>query len=359
LQSPFGAELVIDGRRYINFAGSSYLGLSGLAQILEAGLRTLRDTGAGYQLSRQFDVVSAALEDVEREGALFFDSESACFLSSGYHFGFASLAVLRDRFSIIFFDEQAHYCLREAIAASGVPSHAFRHLQAEHLAELCKRHCGAGAAPLVATDGMYSTLGEIAPLAALAQVVEPYAGRLLVDESHSFGVLGEHGRGASEQHELAGPAVFMGGSLSKAFGAAGALIPATREEMSALLTTAVSRGAGVGLPACAAMCAESLRYVRAHPERLQCLRHNTAYLKTRLRELGLDVGATVAPVAAFRLESRQTMAALQQRLMSEGIFVLHSDYIGAGVAGVIRCGIFADHTQAHMDQLVDWLRRLL
>ena len=147
--------------------------------------------------------------------------------------------------------------------------------------------------------------------------------------------------------------------MSKAFGGAGALIPATREETSALLKTPVSRGAGVGLPACAAMCAESLRYVRAHPERLQRLRHNTAYLKRRLRDLGLEVGATVAPVAAFRLESKQRMSALQQRLMSEGIFVLHSDYIGAGTAGVIRCGIFADHTQAHMDQVADGLRRLL
>src|SRR5262249_10204026 len=216
------------------------------------------------------------------EGAHFFGSESACFLASGYHFGFASLAVLRHRFSVIFFDEQAHYCLREAIAASGVPSYPFRHLQPGHLEELCRSYCGAGSAPLVATDGMYSTLGEIAPLAELAQVVQPYEGRLLVDESHSFGVLGAGGRGASEHHGLAAPAVFVGGSLSKAFGAAGALIPATREEVSALLKSAVSRGAGVGLPACAAMCAESLRYVRAHPERLQQLRQNTAYLKTRL-----------------------------------------------------------------------------
>src|SRR5262249_31480364 len=97
----------------------------------------------------------------------------------------------------------------------------------------------------------------------------------------------------------------------------------------------------------------------AHPERLQQLRQNTAYLKTRLRELGLDAGATVAPVAAFKLGSRQAMVVLQQRLMSEGIFVLHSDYIGAGMEGGIRCGIFADHTRVHMDLLIDWLRRLL
>lgn len=357
LDSPFGAEILIDGARYINFAGSSYLGLSGVAEILESGARLLRQTGAGYQLSRHFGLVSQALQDIESEAASYFGSEAALYLNTGYLLGFALISAVRERFSAIYFDELAHYCLRDAIAASGLPSYAFRHLEAGHLEELLRRHAAAGERALIVTDGMYSTFGEIAPLDQLARVASSYGARLLVDESHSFGVLGTNGRGASEHHAILAQAPLIGGSLSKGFGVVGALIPATATEVEALRLTPVSRGAAVGLPAAAAMGAACLRYARSHPELLQRLRANTAYLKRGLRRLGIEVGDSVAPVAAFSLPSHAAMHSLQQRLFSEGLYVLLSDYIGAGSEGVIRCGIFADHTQAHLDQLLDALRR--
>ena len=357
LESPIGAEIVIDGARYINFAGSSYLGLSGVADILERGTRELRQTGAGYQLSRHFGLVSQALQDIESEGAAYFGSEAALYLNTGYLLGFALIAAVREHFSAIYFDELAHYCLRDAIAASGLQAYAFRHLDVSHLEELLKRHVLAGERALIATDGMYSTFGEIAPLNEMARVAVTYGARLLVDESHSFGVLGAHGRGASEHHAILSEAPLIGGSLSKAFGVVGALIPATTIEVDALRVTRVCRGAAVGLPAAAAMGTAALRYVRSHPELLQRLRTNTTYLKQGLRRLGIDVGDSLAPVAAFSLPSHAAMSSLQQHLFAEGLYVLLSDYIGAGSEGVIRCGIFADHRQGHLDQLLDALRR--
>lgn len=356
LESPLGAEIVIDGAHYINFAGSSYLGLSGVGEILETGARVLRQTGAGYQLSRHFGLVSEALQEVEAEGAAYFGSEAAFYLTTGYLLGFALIAAVREQFTQVYVDELAHYSLRDAIAASGLKSFAYRHLDVDHLEQLLKRGTAGGQA-LIATDGMYSTLGEIAPLDQMSRIAALYNARLLVDESHSFGVLGANGRGASEHHDIAPSAPLIGGSLSKGFGVIGALIPATRREVAALRLTPVSRGGAVGLPAAAAMGAASLRYTRRHPELLQRLRANTAYLKQGLRGLGIDVGDSAAPVAAFRLPSHAAMQSLQQRLFAEGLFVLLSDYIGAGREGIIRCGIFADHTQAHLDQLLDALRR--
>jgi 7-keto-8-aminopelargonate synthetase-like enzyme len=107
------------------------------------------------------------------------------------------------------------------------------------------------------------------------------------------------------------------------------------------------------------MCAASLKFVRQHPELLQRLRANIAYLKSGLREIGLPVADNLAPVATFQTGSHQSMQGLQERLMSEGIFVLHSNYIGTGATGVIRCGIFADHTTENLDRLVEALRRLV
>lgn len=356
LDSPLAAEILIDGARYVNFAGSSYLGLSGVPEILERGVEVLRQSGAGYQLSRHFGLVSGALQEVESEGAGYFGSEAALYLNSGYLLGFALIGAVRERHGAVYFDELAHYCLRDAIAASGLPSHAFRHLDVGHLEELLRRHA-SGEPALVATDGMYSTRGEIAPLDQITRIASGYGARVLVDESHSFGVLGSRGRGASEHHDILAHAPLIGGSLSKAFGGVGALIPDTAAAVDVLRLAPVTRGAAVGLPAAAAMGAAALRYVRAHPERLQRLRSNTAYLKQGLRALGIEVGDSVAPVAAFSLSSHAAMSSLQQRLLEAGLYVLLSDYIGAGTEGVIRCGIFADHTQAHLDQLLDALRR--
>ena len=357
LDSPMGAEIVIDGARYVNFAGSSYLGLSGVDEILQSGAQVLRRTGAGYQLSRHFGLLSQALQEIETEGAAYFGSEAAFYLSTGYLLGFAAIAAVREQFATIYFDELSHYCLRDAIAASELKSYAFRHLDVGHLEELLKRHAAAGERVLIATDGMYSTFGEIAPLQEMARLGSSYDARLLVDESHSFGVLGDTGRGASEHHEILSHAPLIAGSLSKGFGVVGALIPCTTVEAAALRLTPAARGAAVGLPAAAAMGAASLRYVREHPGLLQKLRANTAHLKQGMRRLGIEVGDSVAPVAAFRLQSHAAMRSLQQRLFAEGLYVLLSDYIGAGGEGVIRCGIFADHTRAHLDQLLDALQR--
>jgi 8-amino-7-oxononanoate synthase len=359
VESPVGAEVVIEGQRYINFGGSSYLGLSMHKEIAEAGIAALRSSGGGYQFAREMNLASRAHQEAESVAAWFFQSPGALYLASGYFFGLVAIAALREDFNAIFFDEWAHYSLREAIAASGLPAYTYRHLDAGDLEAKLKRHLRANERPLVVTDGLYATFGEIAPLDLLAQAVTPYGGRLMVDESHSFGVLGETGRGAREHHRLPVSIALVGGSTGKALGAAGGIIPASEQEIAAFRATPAARGASVGLPTAAAMCAMTIRYVNEHPELLRRLRENTAYLKSGLRRMGLDVGDSIVPIAAFTAGSDESMRALQQRLMSEGIHVFHARYIGAGAAGVIRCGVFADHTPEHIDRLLAGLHRLL
>lgn len=359
IESGVGAQVQIDGRSYINFGGSSYLGLSSNPEILQAGVDALREYGPGIPVPRNHGVIARPHLDVELEATRFFGSEAALFMGSGYYFGLIALAALRQKFAVVFFDELCHYSLRDGIAASGLRSHPFRHLDASDLATQLAKHLRPNERALIATDGMFSTFGEIAPLQDLHVVVAPFDGSLLVDESHSFGVLGASGRGAGEHHGIDSASLVMGGSLGKAFASCGGIIPAGREDVEAFRMTPAGRGASPGAPAMAAMCASSLRYVREHPDLLKRLRANVRYMKQGLRALGLDIADTVAPVATFTRGSRGCAAELKQRLMSEEIFVYHSTYIGAGPAGVIRCGIFADHTSAQMDHLFDVLRRVL
>lgn len=359
IESGVGAHVVIDGRSYINFGGSSYLGLSSNAEILQAGIDALRVYGAGIPVPRNHGAIARPYVDVELEATKFFGSDAAVFMGGGYYFGLIALATLRRKLAVVFFDELCHFSLRDGIAASGLRSHPFRHLDANDLEAQLVKHLRRNERPVIATDGMFSTFGQIAPLRDLHAVVAPFEGRLLVDESHSFGVLGPAGRGAGEHHGIDPASLVIGGSLGKAFATCGGIIPAGHEQAEAFRMTPAGRGASPGAPAVAAMCATSLRYVREHPDLLERLRANVRYMKQGLRALGLDVADTVAPVATFTLGSHGAMTDLKQRLMSEGVFVYHSTYIGAGPAGVIRCGIFVDHTPAQMDHLFDVLRRVL
>jgi 8-amino-7-oxononanoate synthase len=359
LESAVGPEIVVNGRRYINFGGSSYLSLASRPEIIEAGIATLRECGAGAPLSRSHRVFTRAHQDVEREAAQFFETQAAYYVSSGYYFGFVALAALGSAFNAIFYDERSHYSLKEAIAASRLRSYAFRHVDAEDLRAKLRQHLNAGERPLVVTDGLFSTFGEIAPLQDYAEAMAPYEGRLVVDESHSFGVLGATGRGAREHFALPPSSTLIGGSLGKAFGACGGVLPSTAEEVANFRLTPVGRGASAGLPAAAAMCAGSLRFIREHPEQLRRLRENVAYLKSGLRKLGLDVGDSIVPVATFVPSSGKAPQTLKEELLNLGLFVYRSTYIGAGPEGVIRCGIFADHTREHMDTFMDVLGRLL
>jgi 8-amino-7-oxononanoate synthase len=359
IESPIAAEITLDGRRYINFGGSSYLGLSANRDIIESGVETLRTTGTGYQFPRALNMATHAHQEVESEAAAFFGTPAAMYLSSGYHFGFAAMGALQRQVRVIFFDELAHFSLRDAIAASGLPSYPFRHADIGDLEFVCKRHVKADTTPLVVSDGMYAMYGEIAPLAELARVARAYAGKLLVDESHSFGVLGARGRGAVEHHLLAKSDAVIGGSLGKAFGACGGIGLGDEAQVAAFRATFVGRGASAGLAAAAAMCARSLRHVRERPELLLKLRANIIHLKTGLRNVGLDVGDSVAPVATFVAGAASRMLELQENLMQAGIYVPHVKYLGTGHAGVMRCGIFADHSVEHLDALLSALERLL
>jgi 8-amino-7-oxononanoate synthase len=354
VQSATGAEVLLNGRWYVNFGGSSYLGLNGNKVIGAAGISALEKCGAGMPLARSQNVETEYHRLVETRATEFFGSDAALFLASGSIFGLAALQSLPDDEACIFYDEFSHYSLGNAILASGHPRHSYSHLDAGHLVELLKRFARPRQRAIVVTDGLFSTFGEIAPLADLAEAMSPYAGRIIVDESHAFGVLGRLGRGAAEHHRLGSEAI-IGGSLAKAFGVCGGLILGDAVQIGACRASQTVVGASYGMPAAAAMAARSLEWVAENPQLRSRLQANTAYLKAGLRRIGLDVGDTVAPIVTFAVGSPSDAAKVRSDLLSRGIFVYQTTYVGAGEAGVLRCAIFADHRLSHLDQLIEAL----
>jgi 7-keto-8-aminopelargonate synthetase-like enzyme len=191
----------------------------------------------------------------------------------------------------------------------------------------------------------------MAPLAEYATVISERDGRLLVDESHAFGVVGTEGRGACEQCGVES-ITNVGATLGKAFCAQGALVGCAISRVTELRLVPPIRGACAGSPLSAAAAHASLSYVAKHPELRVKVSETAMYLRTSLRRIGVDVLDSPAPIVSFQTGDREAMLELRRRAWKEGIYIYHSNYIGAGAAGTIRCAVFADHSREDIDALI-------
>jgi 8-amino-7-oxononanoate synthase len=359
MEGRYGPEIVLSGRRYINFGGCGYLGLQDRAEIIQAGCEAFQKYGISSSIPRHYSVSNEPLLAAEDRAAEFFGTESALYLPSGYLTNEVGVWGLADRVDVIFLDQVAHYSVSDAATLAGKPVHRFAHCDAEDLRRKIKALLRPGQRPLVMSDGVFPTFGEIAPVDEYLRAVEPYDGCVLLDEAHSVGAVGSHGRGAFDHFGLALDRIFIGGTLSKAFGAHGGIIPGTGEYIDRLRACPTVRGASAPAVPCAAASAKSLEIVLRHPELRQRLWANVRMLKDGLRGLGIEMNDTEVPIVTFALGPAGATQRVHRALLERGIFVFLSRYIGAPEGGALRHAVFASHTPEHIRCLLDALKELL
>jgi 8-amino-7-oxononanoate synthase len=352
---PISARMTIDGKPYVNFFGAAYLALSGIPAIREAVLEQIR-LGAPWaqHLPAAHGATDPVFGEVERAGARACQTEASIYFASGYLIGAVGLAAVDVPFDLIAMDETAHFSLQDAATLSRRPVFAFRHCDVDSLRDVLNRNLRPGQRAVLLTDGAFATTGRIPPLGEYAAVLASCDGRMLIDESHAFGVVGENGRGAAEHCGVESVAI-RGATLSKAYCAQGAIVGCSGAAAVRSHTTVPTRAANAGSPLSAAAATATLEYVAAHPEVRDRVREMTDYLRMRLRDAGLDVISSPAPIVSFRCGSGDEMQALQRKAFDRGIYLHYSRYIGAGVEGMIRCAVFRDHSRSDIDELIDML----
>jgi len=243
--------------------------------------------------------------------------------------------------------------LKDAARISELPTYTFGHCDVDALNDTLRLQSHGGP-PLLMTDGIFATTGRMPPLEAYAVALQKYNGRMLIDESHGFGVVGQNGRGAAEYCRVEHLAA-TGATLSKAFCAQGATVPCSAQSANRLWTIAPLRGACAGSPLSAIAATASIEYTVARPEIHQHMSAMKDYFRTRLQGLAIEVLDSPAPIVSFSMGSREDMLHVQRRAWDRGIYIYHSTYLGAGNDGLIRCAIFRDHTRADIDALIDVL----
>ncbi len=366
MQSRSGPETVIDGVTYLYFGGTSYLGIQSRDEVVAAGCAALEKYGLHTGTSRAGYGTSDPLLDIERRAAEFFGTEDAFYFGSGYVANHVMVGALGDA-DLILVDEGAHFCVREAARLGGGEVVTFKHRDPADLKRLSAR----GGKVLVMADAVGPSSGTLAPVAEYLAALDGLEATLLLDDAHGFGVLGPDGRGLLDALGLwentnggaavGGVEIAVCGTLAKALGGFGGIVPGTREFVGrARRSSHYFDGASPQPPAITAAAARALEIVMAEPELRTRLRANTLRLRAGLRELGLSAPETETAQFGVTVGDTDQMRGIHQALKEHGILLpFVPAYSGIPREGVLRFAVTPAHTDAQIDRLLSELGSLL
>ena len=342
------------GRRLVYFAGCDYYRLASHPRVLAAVRRGLKAFGLNVASSRKTTGNHALYEQLERELARFFQVERAVLVDSGYMTNLAVAQALHGDFTHALMDARAHASAVDAAVLMGVKVVPFAHRDVADFKRRL-RGLGAGARPVVITDGMFLHDGSVAPLAEYLAAL-PSGAAVLVDDAHGAGVLGRTGQGTPSHCGVRDARVIQTVTLSKAFGTFGGAILGSRAVADAILSKSrcFTGATPVPLPL-AAGALEALRVFRANPKLHARLHSNSAWLKERLRAGGMALPDAPGPIVSVIPASAKAAERLKRLLLAAGIHPPFIRYPGGPEGGFFRFVVSSEHTRAQLAALAEAL----
>jgi len=348
-----GAVVERDGRRLISFSCNDYLGLSHHPAVRAAAAEAALNYGAGAAASRLVTGDHPLLGDLEKRLARLKGTEAACVFGSGYLANTGVIPTLVGPGDVVLIDALAHACIWAGAQLSGARIIKFAHNDLADLAQLLAAERPLARHALVATDGVFSMDGDIAPLDALSKLCARHDAWLMSDDAHGVGVLAE-GRGSAALFPDANIPLQMG-TLSKALGSYGGYLCGSQNVVDLLKTRARTLVYATGLPpASAAAALASLDIIESQPE-LSSLPLTKARLFTR--RLGLPDAAS--PIAPVILGSADTALSASAALEALGFLVvaIRPPTVPEGTAR-LRVAFNAAHEDADVIRLADAIAKL-
>ena len=348
-----GTEAVINGRPTILAGSNNYLGLSFDTDCIDAACDAVRKEGTGTTGSRMANGTFSGHVALERELAEFFDRKGAIVFSTGYIANLARRSTLVGPGEVILLDADCHASIYDGCRLGGAEVIRFRHNDADDLAKRLRRLQKRNTNVLIVVEGLYSMLGDRAPLADIVAVKKKYGAYLLVDEAHSLGVLGKTGRGLAEEAGVEDGVDFVVGTFSKSLGAIGGFCVSNHPELN--LVRYASRPyvfTASSSPSVIASTRKALQILKTRSELRQRLWENAHMLYQRLQELNFSVGPDPSPIVAVRMEDKTLAFALWSGLLEHGVYVnLVLPPATPDGNCLLRSSVSAGHTPEQMEHI--------
>ena len=346
---------MINGRETILAGTNNYMGITLDADCVKAGQDAMAEFGTGTTGSRIANGSYALHKELESELAKFLERKHCIIFTTGYQANLGMMSGLAGPKDTIFLDADSHSSIYDGCTLSGAKLVRFRHNDAADLDKRLTRSEGEEGGRLVVVEGIYSMLGDRAPLADFVEVKKKHGFQLLADEAHSFGVLGPHGRGLADEAGLEDEIDFIVGTFSKSIGAIGGfgagnhpLFETLRYAMRPYMFTASSS------PASIATSLAAVKKLAAEPERRDRLRANSARLFAGFKALGLSMGCdTVSPVIAVKCADEVSTIAMWNALLEAGVYV--NIALPPGTPNklcLLRCSVSAAHSFDDIDKII-------
>ncbi len=315
-----GARVMIGNRKFLCASSYDYLGLIGHPAIEMAAQEAIAKYGTATGGVRLLTGTNQLHRRLESELACFKGCEASILFSSGYTANLAVISALLGPGDRLFCDARIHRSIIDAARLAHVPVQTFAHNDPGSLEDLLKSRKTARRT-LIAVEGIYSMDGDICPLPQVVSLKEQYGAYLLIDESHSLGVLGRTGAGAHEHFGIDPDRIDIAmGSLSKAIPSNGGFIAGRRELIYYLQHGAAPfMFSAASSPSSAGAALASLQVLHSEPDRLQRLWTNTRRLHNELRRTGYDIGNSQSPIIPVMLGADETAYRYSRGLYDDGI----------------------------------------
>jgi 8-amino-7-oxononanoate synthase len=350
LQSGQGARVRLRSRELINFSSNDYLALARDVRLARVAAAAARRYGCGAGASPLVSGYSPPLRSLERALADWEGTEAALVFSSGYAANLALLSSLAGPTDAVFSDALNHASLIDGCRLSRAAVHVYRHKDVNHLDYLVRQKGRNARRRLIVSDTVFSMDGDIAPLAELVELAERFDCLLMIDEAHSTGVLGEHGRGVTDSLKSGSwspERVLKVGTLSKALGAQGGFICGSRRLISWLVNQARPYIFSTALaPPIAAAARRGVSVVQQEPERRHHVLALAERLRQELRKCGGIVGDSCCQIVPLIVGETRVAVMLSRRLEEQGLLIpaIRPPSVPEGRAR-LRLSVTAAHTE--------------
>ena len=345
---------VKSGEDVINFCANNYLGLSDSPVLIEAAKKALDERGFGMSSVRFICGTQDLHKELEQKIAEFFGTEdtilyAACFDANGGLFE----PLLGEQDAIIS-DALNHASIIDGVRLC--KAQRFRYANAD-MADLerCLKEAQSCRFRIIATDGVFSMDGNVAPVDEIYKLAEKYNAMVMVDESHSAGVVGKTGRGTTELYNLRGKVEILTGTLGKSFGGAvGGFTTGKREIIAMLRQRSRPYLFSNSIPPMVAAAGCAMFDMMARTNELQCNLHaHTDHFVAKMKEAGFDIKPTQSAICAVMLYDAKLSQIMAAKLLEEGIYVTGFYYpvVPKGQAR-IRVQVSAGHQREHLDKCI-------
>lgn len=353
LQSGQDTVVNMEGKRTIMLGSNNYLGLTNHPKVVEAGLNALKNYGSGCSGSRFMNGTLDLHNKFERELAEFLNKEAVMTFSTGFQSNLGIISAIVGRNDYILCDKENHASIYDGCKLSYGKMLRYNHSDMEDL-ERKLQSVPAESGALIVTDGVFSMGGDLAKLPEIVALAKKYGARVMVDDAHGLGVVGAHGRGTAEHFGLEDEVDIYMGTFSKSLASLGGYMAAKKDVVEYVKHTSRPFIFSASITPASIACANAaLDILKAEPERIKALKDISDYMRSRLRELGVDFRESETPIIPiYTYEDEKTFLACKM-LLERGVYVnpVISPATPVGQS-LLRTSYTATHTKEMIDEAV-------